>query len=103
MYPDKEHIFGAASTIFKPSQVKIENSQFEAFLFNFELRDCIMMCNNTMEPLSPCVQKFYDDKYGKHFINSTKKLDDLMELKISGKHTRLILKLKKLGRKLTST
>ena len=84
MYPDYEHILGPASTIFKPSKVTIQNSKFEAFLFNFELRDCIGMCKRTNQPLSPCVQKYYDSTFGHSFINASKKADMMKKLKLHG-------------------
>ena len=73
MYPDKEHILGAASNIFKPSLATIEPSKFEAFLFNFQLRDCIMFCNRTLDPLSPCIEKYYNNEYGNSYKNQTEK------------------------------
>ena len=84
MYPDYEHILGPASTVFKPSKVTIQNSKFEAFLFNFELRDCIGMCRRYNQPLSPCVEKYYDSTYGNNFINATKKAHMMKKLKLHG-------------------
>ena len=84
MYPDYEHILGPGSTVFKPSKVKIQNSKFEAFLYNFELRDCIGHCEKIDDPLSPCVQQFFDSEYGTGFNNSMEKAHMMKMLKLYG-------------------
>lgn len=84
MYPDYEHILGPGSTVFKPSKVKIHNSKFEAFLYEFELRDCIGHCANIDKPLSPCVQEYFDAKYGTGFNNSMEKAHMMKMLKLYG-------------------
>ena len=86
MYPDGEYIFSTGSNAIKTAKTTIGRSMFEAFLFDFELRDCINMCKRNLKLFSPCVQNYFDKEYGNDYKMNYKKAKMMKMLKMTGTH-----------------
>ena len=84
MYPDGEYIFSTGSNAIKTAKTTIGRSMFEAFLFDFELRDCINMCKRNLKLFSPCVQNYFDKEYGNDYKMNYKKAKMMKMLKMTG-------------------
>ena len=80
---DEEDSLVGTETISKSNQISINPQKMTILLMELELEKHLRHCNNVRR-LTPCVEKFYYEKYGTGFENVFDRLNDKIAIMFGG-------------------